>query len=478
MLFGKICLPNMFSVASPPFHYELVAAYMDPTVDRMNVIAPRGHAKSSLFGCLLVLHHMMFDPGKKFILLVSKTEGHAIRLLDTLKNVLDYSPQFRSFFGYHGENVAKMWARTEVLMDTGDYILTRGTGQHIVGLKHGDQRPTFILLDDPEDMTNTKTNESMEYNLKWLLQSLLPARDAHKGRVFVIGTPQHQRCMVEVLRTMEGWKNFWYSAEMDPAGKKALWPEQWSWDKLMKERASADSIHRLSSYLREYCCTIVSDDEALFKDEYLRYYQGELLRDRFGNGYLLMADGSEKPVIVYMGIDGAVSTNENADYTVIMPVAVDKENNRYILPFTRKRMPPSRVIDEIIRMAEKWKPMTVRIDVGGQQEIYADVIRNLENKRGIRMLTYRPREQKSKLYLEGLEPWFYKRKVYLTNGMHELKDELLAFRTDMRHKHDDMIDAMFYAFHRALPPSHTVSAEKGRQSGDEPVSNKNSWMLS
>ena len=141
-------------------------------------------------------------------------------------------------------------------------------------------------------------------------------------------------------------------------------------------------------------------------------------------------------------------------------------------------MPPSRVIDEIIRMAEKWKPMTVRIDVGGQQEIYADVIRNLENKRGIRMLTYRPREQKSKLYLEGLEPWFYKRKVYLTNGMHELKDELLAFRTDMRHKHDDMIDAMFYAFHRALPPSHTVSAEKGRQSGDEPVSNKNSWMLS
>ena len=110
MLFGKICLPNMFSVASPPFHYELVAAYMDPTVDRMNVIAPRGHAKSSLFGCLLVLHHMMFDPGKKFILLVSKTEGHAIRLLDTLKNVLDYSPQFRSFFGYHGENVAKMWA--------------------------------------------------------------------------------------------------------------------------------------------------------------------------------------------------------------------------------------------------------------------------------------------------------------------------------------------------------------------------------
>jgi predicted phage terminase large subunit-like protein len=226
----------------------------------------------------------------------------------------------------------------------------------------------------------------------------------------------------------------------------------------MKEREGAESIHRLSTYLREYCCTIVSDDEALFKDEYFKYYQGDFKRDKMGNGYMEFADGRKVAANVYIGVDPAVSTNENADYTVIMPVAVDNANNRYILPFIRKRMTPSMVISEIVAMNKKWKPFWVRIDVGGQQEIYADIIKNLEDER-VRMVTFRPKEKKSKLYLEGLEPWFYKRKVFMTQDQHELKDELLAFRPDMRHKHDDMIDAMYYAFHRAIPAGHQIAGE-------------------
>jgi predicted phage terminase large subunit-like protein len=478
MLFGKVCLPNMFTVPSPPFHYELVDAYLNPDIRKMVVQAPRGHAKSSLFGCLLVLHHLMFDEGKKFVLLVSKTEGHASRLLQTIQNVLEYSPNFRAVFGYHGMQVARVWTKTETALDTGDYILARGTGQMVVGLKYGDQRPTMILLDDPEDMMNTKTIEAMEHNLKWLLQSLIPARDALRGRVFVIGTPQHQRCMIEILRTMEGWTSFWYSAEKDPETQTSLWPELWSWEKLMKEREGAESIHRLSTYLREYCCTIVSDDEALFKDEYFRYYEAEFKRDKYGNGYLEFPDGKKKSANIYIGVDPAVSTNENADYTVIMPVAVDYENNRYILPFVRRRMRPSEVVNEIIAMNNKWKPFWVRIDVGGQQEIYSDIIKNLEAER-VRLVTFRPKEKKSKLYLEGLEPWFFKRKVFMRQDMRELKDELLAFRPDMRHKHDDMLDAMYYAFHRALPAvKRESSSSDAREVTYRRRTLRNSWQLS
>ena len=82
-------------------------------------------------------------------------------------------------------------------------------------MKHGNQRPTLVILDDPEDMNNTKTAEAMEFNLKWLLQSMAPALDAKRGRLAVIGTPQHQRCMVETLVQTEGWVSRRYKALHD-----------------------------------------------------------------------------------------------------------------------------------------------------------------------------------------------------------------------------------------------------------------------
>lgn len=133
----------------------------------------------------------------KLIVLSSKTLGHSIRLLDTIKNVLEYSRRFHAIFGYWGSHTAKQWSKTEIALKDGSLITTRGTGQQVIGLKHGDQRPTLILVDDPEDINNTKTTEAMEMNLKWLMTQLLPSMDARTGRLVVIGTPQHQRCLVE-----------------------------------------------------------------------------------------------------------------------------------------------------------------------------------------------------------------------------------------------------------------------------------------
>ena len=52
ILFGKVCLPSMFSSESPQFHHELADLLIKPEVNKINVIAPRGHAKSSLIACI------------------------------------------------------------------------------------------------------------------------------------------------------------------------------------------------------------------------------------------------------------------------------------------------------------------------------------------------------------------------------------------------------------------------------------------
>ena len=81
ILFGKICFPNMFSTDSPPFHYEIAGLLEDMDNNKLNIIAPRGHAKSSLVACVFPIWHILTQQGPKFIVLSSKTEGHAVRLL-------------------------------------------------------------------------------------------------------------------------------------------------------------------------------------------------------------------------------------------------------------------------------------------------------------------------------------------------------------------------------------------------------------
>ena len=221
ILFGKIIMPGMFTAPSPDFHYKIAKVLSNKHEKQINIIAPRGHAKSSIVGGVFPMHHIMFDDGVKLIILVSRTQDHAIKLLGTIKDVFDYSETFRAIFGYWGQHSARAWAKTEIELKDGTMIVCKGTGQQLRGIKHGNQRPTLIILDDPEDENNTKTSESMEANLRWLLQSAVPSLDPNKGRLAVIGTPIHQRCIVETLREMAGWKNMLFKPDLD--NNKALW---------------------------------------------------------------------------------------------------------------------------------------------------------------------------------------------------------------------------------------------------------------
>src|SRR5438309_9589627 len=116
LLFGRICLPGTFSVKTPPFHREIAFYLTSPEHRRVNIIAPRAHAKSSIAAALLPLHHIFFEEGNKFIVLVSKTEGHSIRLLQTIKNALDYSIPLRSMVGYWGQHSARVWKNNEIIL--------------------------------------------------------------------------------------------------------------------------------------------------------------------------------------------------------------------------------------------------------------------------------------------------------------------------------------------------------------------------
>lgn len=495
LLLGRVCFQQMCYLPTPQFHKDLAAVYHNKRYNKINIIAPRGHAKSSVMAGVVPLHHIFCDhsiPGPKVVVLVSKTQGHAIRLLDTIKMTLNYSEKFRQLFGYHGQMNAVMWTNHTIILDTGDVITTRGTGQMIVGMKFGNQRPTLIILDDPEDTENTKTIEAMQNNLKWLLTALVPSRDSHTGRVIVIGTPQHQGSMVMTLKRMAGWKTLHYQALADevmentqlredilagrviPNPSWALWPEQWSVRKLLEEYNSLESIGKASFFYREYQCKIVGDTEQTFRPEDIRNWTGRIIVNPFGQAsvQIYTIDGHKpehediRPVNIYTGVDPASSLSTRADRSVIMNVAVDPMANRFVLPYFCKRTDPLTLATKIFDNYLTYKPVTTRIESTGYQEMLRLHVREESLKRGFVIpgleIPEKPNLKKKGEggRLDSLQPFFRRHQVFLIEGqMQELRDELLIYP---RGRHDDTLDGLYLAMKGNHPPSHdTEDAPKG-----------------
>jgi len=477
ILFGRVCMPRMFSLPSPALHYEWSNLYLDKSIKKINIEAPRGMAKSSIWACVFVMHHIFADePGtNKVVVLSSKTQGHTVNLLQTIKDVLDYSIRFRSIYGYHGRHVARTWTRDTAVLKTGDVITCRGIGQQIHGIKYGDQRPTLFVADDLEDENNTKTAEAMDQNLKWLLQAAVPCLDAEKGRIINIATPENEGCICETLFDMGDWHSKRYSAiivgeDGDLRKGKSLWEEQFTVQQLLEEKAALEDVNRVSIWYKQRMCVVMGDEEQLFKEGYLRYYSGYLEGEKDEDKVLVLTRRGQEvfdpaikiPVYTFMGVDPATRTTGRADYFAIVPIAIDADNNRYVLPYIRKRMPPSEALHEIVNQYKRWSPERVNIETTQAQETFRELLRNLEDiyipglHKG-----FNPRDKKSKRYLEVLEPWFYKRKVFLAENMDALKGELLMYP---RGKHDDLLDGLYYAMRNAYAPAKRT-VEKKTQAG-------------
>jgi len=458
LLFGRMVMPNMFSSNSPNFHYDITKKLLDPDVTQLNIIAPRGHAKSSIVAGVYPLFHLMFDKGPKVIVLVSRTQGHATKLLGTIKDVLDYSQEFRHFFGYWGMQSARKWSNAEIELKDGSVIICKGTGQQIRGIKHGNQRPTLIILDDPEDEVNTKTAEAMEQNLRWLLQSGVPSLDPLKGRICVIGTPQHERCLVETLKDMVGWTNLTFSPDIEEG--ISLWPDVWPIEKLIQKKKELESINRISVFYREYLCQIVGDEENLFRAEHIKYYDGYIETDEQGLSNLILTNlnGEEveeiRPVNIFTGVDPASSTKRGADFSVIFNLAIDYDGNRFVIPYYRKRATPLDLAESIIDNFVRYRSAKTRIESVGYQEMLRQYIKERSAEEGLFIpgLEIKENPRTSKSYrLESLQPLFAQGHVYIRKSMQPLLDELLLYP---RGKHDDLLDGFFYANKNCYKPQH------------------------
>ena len=146
----------------------------------------RGHAKSSHLSLMIPLWLKIQQPRQIHVMiLVSKSEEMAVRLLSDLQAELQYNQAFIHDFGKQMKSGS--WADGEFHTTDGCLFVALGRGQSPRGLKDRGKRPDYIVVDDIDDDELIRNPRRVGETLDWVLTALSGTMEMGRGRFVMVG---------------------------------------------------------------------------------------------------------------------------------------------------------------------------------------------------------------------------------------------------------------------------------------------------
>lgn len=200
-----------------------------------------------------------------------------------------------------------------------------------------------------------------------------------------------------------------------------FFPEKLSHEFLEQQKRAQGSYIFSNQYLNE----IIPTDLQTFKKSWFRYYEA-----------------LPKKKNTYIFIDPALSEADTADSTGIVVVHTDCEKRWFIEHACRYRITPTKLIEFIFELYERYKPNVIGIEEVAYQKALLYFLSEEMRRRKIILpatgIKYSPDKSKQTRIL-SLVPRFEWGHIFLNHGMSDLEIELLQFP---RGSHDDLIDAL------------------------------------
>ena len=398
------------------------------THNRYCVKAARDHGKSTLFLCYL-LWKVVFNP-KTDSIIFSHSLDQSIRHMRTLNDLIDSVPWLAEM------KKKDSWAKTFFGFSNGSRISAKSVGGAVRGA-----HPDIILCDD---ILWGTTETELQKVASWFYEVMIPTLH-HSAKLMIVGTPFTPTDLYTELESKDGYLVETYPA-MDAKGVP-LWPERWSLEALDSRRADMPAI----AFAREYLCEPMDDMSSLFPSHLL-----QAAKDTHRT--LIERPDGEPDDQYFIGWDPAISSDRQADYTVMLVLrrpASNPELLELVHVVRRKAMDFRTQIMEIQRLNNRFQPDIIELEANHFQRVFATELR-ADTDLPIR--TFISTRQKRESLLMGLVLRFEREQMRLPWGddrsrdvVGQLEKELLMFgmskkgRLESIARHDDFAIALALA---------------------------------
>lgn len=445
------------------------------------LLLPRDHQKSALLA-YRVAHAITCNPALR-ILYISSTSNLAIKQLKFIKDIL--TSEIYTFYWpemVHPEEAKReKWTETEISVDhplrkaeniREPTIFTAGLTTNIVGL-HCD----IAVLDDVV-VNETAYTEEGRQRLE-TQYSFLASIEGVNGEEWVAGTRYHPKDLYNTLLNIRVDE---YNKDGDVVSSEPLyevferpvenrgdgtgeflWPRQqrsdgkwFGFDSKILARKKAQYVDKVQ-FRAQYYNDPNDISSAGIKRENFQYYDRSFLSRSGGNWYF-----KSHRLNVFAAVDFAYSVRKTADYTAIVVVGIDAENNYYVLDIDRFQTTLiSEYYQRIFQLYKKWGFSKLRAEVtAAQQVIVTDLKQNYIRKYGLALSIdeYRPtRTEGSKQERVNaiLQPKYSNNQVWHYHGgnCQVLEEELLLANPP----HDDVKDCLASVIDFAIPPTRNLT---------------------
>lgn len=319
-MFCLLYLSHYFYRPPASFHPGLMDKLADHEIRRLLVVGFRGSAKSTLGSMALPIFMAVEQPEKyPFIIPISDTGTQAALNIANIKTELDSNQLLRNDYGtisfgkvhdpvpeptFESEDE---WQAKNMLLGNGVRIMARSRGQKIRGLRHRENRPKAIIVDDPEDVEWVKTRENRNKTDRWMRGEVMGAVDP-EGRIIVIGNWLHEDALMGRLKKLGQFETLEYPLVTDDSMLTwpALYPTQKSIDDKMEEMGQV-------AWMREMLLKIVAEEGQEVRPEDIHYYDEQ--------------PDVERGALKGHGVDLAISTADSADFTTDVEGHVHYDEN-------------------------------------------------------------------------------------------------------------------------------------------------------
>jgi hypothetical protein len=395
------------------------------------IMMPRGSSKTTLAGFGIPLYNICYQI-EPFTLYVSKAGPHSQGQLESCRKEIAQNEMILEVFGdlKPKRSDEERWSKEKFETSSGLAMQYRGKGAAIRGINHNNFRPSLIIVDDPQSKDDVKSETIRADDKIWAFAELTPARArivGSRGSIVALGTWLHPQCLVALWAEDPRWTTVKIAVK-DRDGE-FIWPAYMDEAEYEAERASFQRAGLTAAFHREYHNEEVEEGELPFQQRFFIYDPVVPTED----------------IVFATYADLASSEKREADFSSIVTVGLNTKGLIWVAEAWIERVGAreEEKIDEYFRQSLTWGSLLHGFESNAYQAVFGTLLRAEMFKRShyfeVEAVTHKTR--KVDRIRGALRPRYASGFVRHRVPFPRLEQQLLDFRLDDSHEHDDGPDA-------------------------------------
>ncbi|RLA58887.1 MAG: hypothetical protein DRQ78_11315 [Epsilonproteobacteria bacterium] len=482
--------------SNPLVHYKMIDNIFTSKNRKHAILSHRGIAKSTLMGVYLPLYVATtgnfpgFGSVNYMIYVADSMENNVRTTMNTIRDVYESSDFLKDKF-----EIAKFTdtrftlVRHQVLGESKSvserrlYMSGYGSSTGVRGTRKGQDRPQVALVDDLIKSNADARSEAILRSIRdTVFSDIKAAMHPTHQRIIWTGTPFNQNDPLYMAIESGAWEPSVYpvceeiSSNITEKDFSGSWPDRFTYESVMENYTDSVADGSVEEFMQEMMLRISSEENRLIDEGKLIWFnKKDVLENRSAYNW-------------YITTDLATRKEKTSDFAVILIWAINSKGDHLLVDGQAKRGEPNDHIEALFDYCQKYNPLSVGIEITGQQVTFVDMLRNKmiqenryfnihEQKPGKPGITGSGRTSKYEKFL-GVLHLFSNNKIWVPRDMkksfliQEFLNELRGVSTTNTGKrigsakHDDILDCISQVqYMNIVSPSEEKEFRPNKETG-------------